>query len=111
MPKIITFEDTETRLNDVKRAMRETDDKRLYERYLCISLLLSGYSRKNISEITDRGLDTIGNYIQDYCTSGLEGLSMEYSPGRPTLLTPEQEKMLYDTLVEKNRLTLVSLQK
>ena len=101
MPKILTFEDTEARLDEVKIAMRETDDKRLYERYLCISLLLSGYSRKNITEILNRGLDTIGNYIQDYCTSGLEGLIIEHSPGRPTLLTPEQENMLYDTLVEK----------
>ncbi|SEC09316.1 putative transposase [Paenibacillus sp. GP183] len=101
MPKILAFEDIETRLDEVKRAMRETNDKRLYERYLCICLLLSGYSRKNITEILDRGLDTIGNYIQDYCTSGLEGLNMEHSPGRPALLTLEQEQVLYRTLVEK----------
>jgi transposase len=101
MPKVLSFEDKEARLDEVKRAMRETDDKRLYERYLCISLLLSGHSRKNITEILDRGLDTIGNYIQDYCTSGLEGLNMGHSPGRPALLTPEQEQMLYLILVEK----------
>ena len=59
MPKVLNFEDREARLDEVKRTMRETDDKRLYERYLCISLLLAGCSRKNITEILDRGLDTI----------------------------------------------------
>ena len=50
MPKVLTFEDREARLDEVKRAMHGSGDKRLYERYLCISLLPAGYSRKNITE-------------------------------------------------------------
>ncbi len=81
--------------------MRDTDDKRMYERYLWISLLLSDYSRKDIAQILDRGLDTIGHYVQGYCASGLEGLQMDYSPGRPAYLTPEQEQLVHQTLAEK----------
>jgi transposase len=101
MPKILVFENKEARIDELKHAMRETDDKRMYERYLCISLLLSDYSRRNIAQILDRGLDTIGHYVQGYCAAGLEGLQMDYSPGRPTYLTPEQEQLVHQTLVDK----------
>ena len=100
MPKRTTFENTDIRLNEVKIAMRETQDKRLYERYQCIYLLLSGKSRKNIATIINRGIDTVGGYVQAYCTSGLQGLELKHSPGRPPLLTSEQEQQLYNTIVE-----------
>lgn len=81
MPKKITFEDTAVRLEEVKVAMRETPDKRLYERYLCIHLLLMGESQSHIAKIMDRGTDTIGDYVKAYCTSGLAGLELQLPPG------------------------------
>ncbi|WP_223068320.1 hypothetical protein [Paenibacillus caui] len=58
MPKKIVFENSAERLEVVKAAMRETTDKRLYERYLCIHLLLMGESQSNIAKLLDRGADT-----------------------------------------------------
>ena len=102
MPKPTTFEDTEIRLKEVISAMKETRDKRLYERYQCIYLLLSGESRKDIAKIINRGLDTICSYVKTYSAFRLKGLEMKHSPGRPTQLTAEQEQELYKTIVEKS---------
>ena len=101
MPKKITFEDTAIRIEEVKSAMRETKDKRLYARYHCIYLLLMGETQKNIAKLINRGTDTVGNYVQDYCTYGIQGLEPQHSPGRPRQLTEEQEQELYQTIVEK----------
>lgn len=101
MPKKITFEDNAVRLEEVKSAMRETNDKRLYERYHCIYLLLMGETQKNIAKLINRGIDTVGNYVRAYCTDGLQGLDLQHSPGRPRQLTEEQEQELYQTIVEK----------
>lgn len=101
MPKKITFHDTAERVEEVKSAMRETKDKRMYERYQCIFLFLSGERRDHIAKILNRGIDTVGYYIQAYCACGLEGLKMQHSPGRPKRLTAEQEQELYRTIVEQ----------
>lgn len=101
MPKRITFDNINTRLEEVKKAMRETHEKRLYERYQCIYLLLTGESRATIAKTINRGLDTVGNYIQAYISFGLNGLGLNHSPGRPPFLTNEQEQQLYKTIVEK----------
>jgi transposase len=101
MPKKIIFTDKEVRIEQVKSAMKETKDKRMYERYQCIFLLLSGEPRNRITTILNRGMDTIGFYIQAYCKDGLEGLELEHSPGRPKFMTAEQEIVLYLTIVDK----------
>jgi hypothetical protein len=46
MPKKITFKDKAVGLEEIKAAMRETKDKRLFERYQCGHLLLLGESQK-----------------------------------------------------------------
>lgn len=88
-------------LSEAKSAMKATSDKRMYERYQCIALYLSGRSRKEIASILQRGLVTIGNYIHDYESGGLEALALGHSPGRPCRLTPEQEEELKQVIVEK----------
>lgn len=101
MPKKVTFNDTALRLEEVKEAMRDTKDKRMYERYQCIYLLLSGERRDHIAKILNRGIDTIGNYVQAYCASGLKGLERDHSPGRPKRLNEEQEQKVYQMIVEQ----------
>jgi putative transposase len=81
--------------------MRETKDKRLYQRYQCIYLLLSGESHENIAKILNRDIDTICDYVQAYYAAELKGLEMQHSPGRPKRLTSEQEQELYQTIMEK----------
>jgi transposase len=99
--KAVQFDDKAIRLEAVKVAMKETSDKRMYERYQCIFLFLSGESRVRIAAILDRNIDTIGTYIRSYCAEGLKGLQLDHSPGRPTRLTSVQEQELYQTIVNK----------
>lgn len=53
MPKKIIFADKIERIEEVQKAMRESKDKRLFERYLCIHMLLMGESQKKIAIILD----------------------------------------------------------
>jgi transposase len=99
--KAMLLEGTAARLEEIKAAMKEIKDKRMYERYQCIFLFLSGESRQRITTILNRNIDTIGSYIRTYCKDGLQGLELNHSPGRPTRLTPEQEQELHQTIVNK----------
>jgi transposase len=99
--KAVQFDDKAMRLEEVKMAMKETNDKRLYERYQCIFLFLSGESRIRIATILDRNIDTVGTYIRTYSSDGLKGLQLDHSPGRPTRLTSIQEQELYQTIANK----------
>lgn len=42
-----------------------------------------GETQKNISKLISRGADTVGNYVNAYCTYGLQGLELQHSPDRP----------------------------
>jgi len=100
IPKRYTFEDADVRINEVREAMKDTKDKRMYERYQCIYLLLSGVTLQKIPKILNRGSNTIGNYVKKYCTSGLSGLDMKRPFGRPPRLTP-QEQEVHHVVTEK----------
>ena len=99
--KPILFEDKAERLNEVRAAMKATNEIRSYVRYQCIYLFLSGESRNRITEILDLNIETVGIYFRAYCSEGLEGLRMNHSPGRPRRLTPEQEQELCQTIIHK----------
>jgi putative transposase len=86
--KPIQFEDKTERLKEIRAAMKATNEIRLYVRYQCIYLFLSGESRNRITEILDLNIETMGIYIRAYCSDGLEGLQMDHSPGRPSFNYP-----------------------
>lgn len=89
------------RLAEVKAAMKAATNKRMYERYQCIFLYLSGRPPKEVATIIQRGYGTVAGYIRAYLSEGLEALTLDHSPGRPCRLTPEQEEELKQLLVEK----------
>lgn len=99
--KVIQFENKAERLEEVRAAMKSTNDIRLYVRYQCIYLFLSGERRNRITDILDLNIETIGIYIRTYCSEGLEGLELDHSPGRPRRLTSEQEQELCQIVVNK----------
>lgn len=99
--KAIHFVDKVERLEEARAAMKATNDIRMYVRYQCIYLFLSGESRNRITEILDLNIETVGIYIRSYCSEGLEGLQMDHSPGRPRRLTSEQEQELCQIIVDK----------
>lgn len=85
----------------LKKAMKETKDKRLYQRYIAIYLNLKGYSKLDIANLEGLNNHTIGIYIKNYKQSGLIGLLMKRSPGAPILLSEEQEVILAEVITKQ----------
>ncbi len=80
------------------QAMRQTTDKRLYERYLAVLLHLEGKTQQEIADILHRTRKTISEYIHSYQDGGLSELALDHSPGKPRSLTPEQEQRLAEII-------------
>ncbi len=86
-------------LKQVQHAMKQTKDKRMFERYQTISLYLQGYTYAQIREVIGRSERTIGLYVKSYRANGLESLIRKASPGAPHKLSPEQEAQLVHVIV------------
>ncbi|WP_407944952.1 IS630 family transposase [Paenibacillus cymbidii] len=82
------------KIEQLNVSMRETADKRLYERYLAVRLRFEGHSFDEIGQLLHRTRQTISLYWQAYQEHGLAGLEMDHSPGQPTKLTDEQRSQL-----------------
>ncbi|MNW37374.1 hypothetical protein D3C74_144150 [compost metagenome] len=81
-------------IEQLNKAMKQTSDKRLYERYLAVRLRLEGHTFDEIGKFLSRARQTISMYWQAYQTQGLSGLAMNHSPGQPPKLTEEQRHRL-----------------
>ncbi|RED76031.1 IS630 family transposase [Cohnella phaseoli] len=92
---------TQAKIERLNKAMRETPDKRLYERYLAVRLHLEGLSVSEIGQLLDRARQTISIYWRDYQKHGLAGLEMDYSPGQPPKLNDQQRHQLAALLEQK----------
>ncbi|TDF95425.1 helix-turn-helix domain-containing protein [Paenibacillus piri] len=74
--------------------MKETHDKRLYERYLAVRLHLEGRSFAEISRFLGLVRQTISSYWRCYQEKGLAVLPMKHSPGNTPRLNEEQHEQL-----------------
>lgn len=95
------MESLDKQLMAVNTAMKNCKNRRMFERYQVIKLYLEGFDVPRISQITGRCLKTIYNYINAYQAGSLEALRMNYSPGRPSLLTSEEKRLVMDVLANK----------
>ncbi|KUP24862.1 helix-turn-helix domain-containing protein [Paenibacillus sp. DMB5] len=55
-------------IEQLNTAMKQTSDKRLYERYLAVRLRLEGHTFEDIGELLSRARQTISIYWQAYQT-------------------------------------------
>jgi putative transposase len=100
-PKLIQEDINNPAVREIKAAMKANKDLRMHERYQTILMHLHGVPHDEISKLTGRSLSSVYNYVKAYRESGMEGLKMEHSTGRPRKLTEEQEQQVYKTVVEK----------
>jgi len=89
----------DTQLIELNNAMKNCKNRRMYERYQTIKLHLEGYDIPQISKITGRCLKTVYNYLNAYKTGGFDSLEMNFSSGRPSLLTREEKQRVIDVLI------------
>lgn len=90
-----------SQMKEIKKLMKSTDNKRMYERYLAVFHHLKGETNRAIAKIIQRTEQTVGTYIKKYRNEGLEGLEMNHSPGAPKKLTDKQEKILVEIITTK----------
>ena len=83
---------------DIKRLLRKTKDTVLYRKYQTIFLHMDGLSNTRIAEIVLVDRKTVGVYINQYIEGGIDALVPKKPPGRPRLLTEEQELQVYATI-------------
>lgn len=85
----------------VMEAMKDTNDRRMFERYQVVHLYLKGFKHKDISEIVLRSTKTISSYIKAYKKGGLAGLERGLPTGAPRKLTESQEHELVQVVAYK----------
>lgn len=72
-----------TKSNQVKTletALRETSDKRMYERYLAVLHHLEGHTKREIARMIKRTEKTVSGYIRSYHEGGIDALALGHSP-------------------------------
>ncbi|MEC2342287.1 MAG: IS630 family transposase [Heyndrickxia faecalis] len=88
-------------LEQLRNAMQNTRDKRLYERYLSVLLHLEGRTYPEIAKIIGRTRQTVMNYCHAYEEGGISSLQMKKPTGKPEKLTEDQQKQLAETIINK----------
>lgn len=69
--------DKHTELEKVIAAMKQTKERRMYERYQAIYLHLKGTSMTAIADILNRNRMTVSSYIHTYENGGLAALQLK----------------------------------
>jgi transposase len=88
-------------IQNLKKAIKENNNKRMHIRYMVIYHYLEGYTNLEIAAIENICNHTVGSYINSYKGHGLEGLVMGKSSGAPRFLNAEQEKNLVEVITTK----------
>ena len=96
--KIFETDNQNLEIQALKKAMKDTKDKRMYQRYKVIYLHIKGYTNVDIASLECLDNHTVGIYVKNYKQNGINGLLMKRSPGAPRLLTKEQEVMLAEII-------------
>lgn len=82
------------KLEELRLAMRQTKDKRLFECYKSIFLHLEGKNNIEIAAVIQCNRATVGEYIKAYKQEGI-------STGKPPHLTVEQRAELAEIIATK----------
>ena len=90
----------QTQIAELRKAMKETKNQRLYERYQAVYLYLGGYKIKEIAQIMGHTRKTISSYFAAYRNGGIEALPPHHSE-RPPRLSKEQALELKEIVLTK----------
>lgn len=85
----------------VLHALTSIPDRRRFERYQAVALMLRGYPYAEISRIIQRSVTTVYAYIRAFRAGGLPALELHRSPGRPGRLTEDQEQQVADVVTHQ----------
>ena len=93
--------DNKEELEEIRKARKETQNKKEDKRLYAIELRGLGKNNDEISEKLDTSKNVISNWVQKYKKEGLEGLLNKQRTGNRRNLTFEQEKEFLRPYEEK----------
>ena len=99
--EILDIESKNSEIETIKKAIKDSKDKRMYQRYMVILHHLKGSNNRTIADAFGLCQHTVGTYIRKYKKDGLSGLNLQYSPGAPRMLTKVQEERLVEVITTK----------
>jgi len=91
----------DNQISAIKKAMKETKNIRLYQRYRVIYLHLQGDTNRDIAKMEGFCEHTVGTYISKYKANGIDALDIKQSSGCPRFLTVEQEEQIVEVITNK----------
>ncbi|AQQ54201.1 transposase [Planococcus lenghuensis] len=91
----------EAEIQELQIAMNTEKERRMFERFQAVKLVLEGKTRKEAAKVIGRTEHTVGSYVAAYKKNGLAGLRRGTSTGRPPKLTGEQQEELREIIAYK----------
>ncbi|WP_156890004.1 IS630 family transposase [Planococcus lenghuensis] len=91
----------EAEIQELQTVMNSEQERRMFERYQAVRLVLEGKTQKEAAAIIGRTEHTVGSYMAAYKKGGLAGLQRGTSTGRPPKLTAEQRQELRDIIAHQ----------
>ena len=91
----------ENDINEIKNAMKNTKNVRLYKRYSVLLKHFDGFNNRKIAEIENIDQHTVAIYIKNYKSKGLEGLNIAHGGGATKKINEEQEKIILENITTK----------
>ena len=88
-------------IQQLKEAIKNTNDKRMFVRYQTIILTHEGESASKIAQALGKGLTAVKSYRRRYKEGGITGLHRKPIPGKIPYLNDEQKKELKELITEK----------
>jgi transposase len=98
--------ETNSQLQEVEKRIKHEKDRRMFERYQTVRLHLLGHDKHQIAKIIGRSERMVRTYLHLYQEGGLDGVQMNFSPGRPERITKEQQDQLKKTIIESSLMKL-----
>jgi transposase len=79
---------------ELRAAAVRSDDTHVTRRALAIAMVLDGYPRATAAELSGMDRQTLRDWVHRFNAKGLAGLSDASRPGRPALLSAEQQEQV-----------------
>lgn len=91
----------ENEINEIKNALKNTKNIRLYKRYSVLLKHFDGFTNRQIAKMENIDEHTVSIYIKNYKSKGLEGLNIGHGGGASRKINEEQEKTIVETITTK----------
>ena len=91
----------EHEISELKDALNNTKNIRLYKRYSILIKHFYGFTNKKIAQLEDIDEHTVGIYIKNYKSKGLAWLNIAHGGGAVKKINEQQERFMLEVITTK----------